>query len=390
MRTKFLERFSKRIRESLPFLSSRKHNQLLHKNDEIEGYQKTGLPNPFIFGNPVNNIWVKSRQGREDIVLKIKKNLQITPFLLLYGPRRIGKTSILVSLPDLLGPDFMPCLLDAQSAAMREGPTSFCRYACARIAEGVQRYEVRVHAPTREVFKDAPFTVLIEFLETVEAKLPKPTRVLLCLDEFECLEERRVAEGGTWVEEFLDVLLYLTHKSRFAVLFAGAHTFGEMGAAWTDRFISARSIRVGHLTSEEARLLVTEPEQDFPLRYASGALEALLAATACHPLLTQAVAYELIERLNLAERTEATVEDIDAAIEAALVSASAYFDNVWLDAKEEGQAVLRARVRDEEIPAFPKAERWLVDREVLTDEGKFVVPVMERWVRQKVARELLA
>jgi hypothetical protein len=110
----------------------------------------------------------------------------------------------------------------------------------------------------------------------------------------------------------------------------------------------------------------------------------------CHPLVTQAVAYELIERLNLAERTEATVEDIETAIEAALTSASAYFDNLWLDAKPEGQAILLARVRGDAIPHFPAAERWLVDREVLTAEGKFIVPVVERWVLREKSSVLEA
>ena len=326
-------------------------------------------------------------QGRRDIAAKIEQNLleaQSTPALLLYGPRRMGKTSILVHLPRLLGPDFVSCLLDGQSSAVREGPISFCWYACARIAEGIRRRGTRLDAPTREAFREAPFTTLEEYLGAVEAALPKQIRVLLCLDEFERLEEKRVAEGGAWVGDLLDELRHLMqHKPRFVVMFTGAHTFGEMGAAWTDRFISARSIRVGHLTPNEARTLVTEPEPDFPLRYASGALEALLAATACHPLVTQAVAYELIERLNLAERTEATVADIEAAIEAALTSASAYFDNLWLDAKAEGQEILLARVKGEPVPHFPAAERWLVERDVLTAEGKFIVPVVERWVRRE-------
>lgn len=357
--------------------------------------QETELPNPFVFGNPLEEQRIGVFRGRQDIAGKIEAALlsgQSAPTLLLYGPRRMGKTSVLIHLSTLLSQDFAPCFMDCQSGAVREGLGAFLYYACRAMTAGLKKRRVTVVLPERATFDKEPFGVFEGFLEAVEAKLPETMRVLLCLDEFERLEEKRLAGEG-WVGDLLDELRHLMqHRRRFVVMFTGAHTFGELGAAWTDRFISARSIRVGRLTPDEARALVTEPEPDFPLRYASqpDALEALLSATACHPLVTQAVAYELIERLNLAERTEATVEDIDAAIEAALISASAYFDNVWLDAGEEGQAVLLARVRGDKIPDFPKAERWLVDREVLTDEGKFVVPVMERWVHHKITAELVA
>lgn len=33
---------------------------------------------------------------------------------------------------------------------------------------------------------------------------------------------------------------------------------------------------------------------------------------------------------------------------------------------------------------FPGARRWLIDHDVLGDDGQFLVPMMERWVREQI------
>ena len=78
-------------------------------------------------------------------------------------------------------------------------------------------------------------------------------------------------------------------------MFIGAHTFAELGPAWTDRFISARRVRVSFLSPQEVRPLLTHPIPDFEMTYVSGALETLLHCTRGQPFLTQAVAFELVE-----------------------------------------------------------------------------------------------
>ncbi|HNH85229.1 MAG TPA: hypothetical protein PL157_22870, partial [Acidobacteriota bacterium] len=72
------------------------------------------------------------------------------------------------------------------------------------------------------------------------------------------------------------------------------------------------------------------------------------------------------------------------AISRTLSSGDAYFFNVWSDAGEDGQAILQAVATSSPVPNFPKAMRWLKDYDVLTAEGRFAVPMVERWVKTQI------
>jgi hypothetical protein len=344
------------------------------------------IPNPFIFGNPVTEREANLFTGRRDVVRQIELSILATraPTLLLYGPRRTGKTSILNQLPRLLGVEFAPAVLDCQNPAVTGSKDVLLRYVARVISAGLKRRRVPSKEPSRDALKLEPFATFDEWLDDVELAMPEPMRILLCLDEYERLD--RIMDQG-WGGEFLDALRHmLQHRTRLVVMFTGAHTFEEQGPAWTDRFLNARRLRVSFLTREEVIPLLTRPVPDFLLRYTPGALEALLDATRGQPFLTQAVAFELVQFLNEQQRKEATPADVAEAVFRAVASASEYFANVWFDAGPEGQTVLLALARGETPPDFPKARAWLREHDVLNDAGSYAVPMMEQWVKKEKVR----
>jgi hypothetical protein len=342
------------------------------------------IPNPFIFGNPVvmeHNVFT----GRRDIARQIEDNLLgavNTPTILLYGPRRMGKTSLLNQLPRLLGPDFVPAVVDCQNPAVLESLATHLRYLSRTIADGLRRRRVAHEPLTAAALAREPFAAFDEWLDDVERAMPGQMRVLLCLDEYERIQA--TLDAG-WGASILDALRHtLQHRPRVALMFTGSHTFAELGPAWTDRFISARRVPIGLLTRHEVIPLLTRPIPEFDMTYAPGALETLIDATNGQPFLTQAVAFELVQFLNEHQRKEATPGDVEAAISRALVSGGEYFANVWSDADAAGQAILRAVARGEMPPEDRAAWSWLREHDVLTDAGTFVVPMVERWVRQTI------
>jgi len=343
------------------------------------------IPNPFVSGNAIAETEQNVFTGRRDIVRQIEASVlgaMQTPTLLLHGPRRMGKTSILNQLPRLLGPDFAPTVVDCQNPAVTESAGTLLRYLSRKLSEGLRRRRVAVEPLTAAALAQEPFAVFDEWLEALERTLPSGMRALLCLDEYERLQ---VTLDAGWGGSFLNALRHtLQHRPRVVLMFTGAHTFQELGPAWTDRFISARRVRVSFLTREEVLPLLTRPIPEFDMTYAAGALDALFAATAGQPFLTQATAFELVQLLNEQQRKEATPEDVEEAQARALVSGGEYFANVWSDAGAEGQAILRAIVRGESPPDFPGARVWLREHDVLTDAGEFAVPLVRRWVREKV------
>ena len=184
----------------------------------------------------------------------------------------------------------------------------------------------------------------------------------------------------------LDKLRHLAqHRPRLVLLFTGARTFAEMGPAWTDRFISARRVRVSFLKREEVEPLLTRPIPEFDMTYAEGALDELIGATHGQPFLTQAVAFELVQLLNEQQRKQATAADVAAAVEKAMDSGGEYFANVWSDAGAEAQAVMVAVARGEPAAeaGSPRARVWLREHDVLNGAGDFAVPMVKAWVRRE-------
>ncbi len=341
------------------------------------------IPNPFAFGNALSEIKNNPFVGRQDIVRKIEDCIlgtKQTPTLLLHGARRMGKTSILYQLPHMLGADIAPVLIDCQEAAFTESKATTLRYLSLAICAGLQRRRVKANPLTRQELTHEPFSVFKDWLEDVERVWPQGLRVLLCFDEYERLQE--TLDAG-WGHGFLDTLRnWIQHHPQLVLMFTGAHAFEELGPTWTDRFISARRMRVSFLEREDLEVLLTKPIPEFDLTYRDGALDTIIHITNGQPFLTQAVAFELVQHLNEQHRKEATPEDVEAAIAHALVSGSAYFHNVWTDAREEGQDILTAIARNETPPDYPAARVWLRENDVLNEAGEFAVPMVRRWVSE--------
>jgi DNA polymerase III delta prime subunit len=342
------------------------------------------IPNPFVFGNPVMETEHNIFSGRKDIVRQIEASVFGTrqaPTLLLHGPRRIGKTSILCQLPRLLGSDFAPAVIDCQNPAVVESEVMLLRYLSRALSESLRQRRVHVEPLTAAVLAREPFRAFDEWLDAVELEMPGRMRALLCLDEYERLQDTL---GAGWGGKFLDALRHtIQHRPRIVLMFTGTHTFQELGPDWTGRFINARRVRVSFLQRDEIELLLGSPIPKFNMTYAPGALDAVIAATNCQPFLTQAVAFELVQFLNQQQRKEAMPDDVETAVTRALVSGGEYFANVWYDSGEQGQAILRAIARGETPPMFHAASAWLREQDVINDGGDFAVEMMRRWVKTK-------
>jgi hypothetical protein len=352
----------------------------------LAAWREIEILNPFVFGNPVREQQANVFTGRRDIVRQIEESLlgaRHVPTLLLHGPRRMGKTSILNQLPRLLGPDFAPAVIDCQNPAITESTATLLRYLSRTLSSGLQERLVILESLSREALAQEPFAAFDDWLDAAERAMPGAMRALLCLDEYEHLQS--ILDAG-WGAKFLDTLRHtLQHRPRMLLMFTGAHTFEELGPAWTSRFLNARRVRVSFLTREEVLPLLTKPIPKFDMTYAPGALDAIFNATNGQPFLTQAVAFELVQFLNEQQLKEAICDDVEEAIHRTLVSASEYFANVWFDAGAEGQQILLALARGETPPDFPKARTWLREHDVLNDAGTYAVPMVERWVKREKA-----
>jgi uncharacterized protein len=356
--------------------------------------QASEIENPFIFGNPVHAKSAGLFTGRRDIALEIERSIlraAQTPTLLLYGQRRMGKTSILNQLPALLGPSFLPVLVDCQAPATVESQAALLRHAsrCLVSALKFRPGLVRGHkdkdrtASTEplplERLQSDPFSAFEDWLDEFQSNLEPDGHILACLDEFERLNEI-VAAG--WGKRFLDALRHWSqHRPKFTLMFIGSHTFEQLGPVWTDRFLSARRLKISFLDGADVQKLLTEPTPTFNLKYAPGALETILTVTRGQPFLTQVLASELVHHLNHERKKLAKPEDVEIAINDALERSAEYFAELWSSRTEQERDMLRAVARGKPQALVNPIARGLRDYDVLDDTGNFAVPLVMRWVQ---------
>ncbi|MBN1891022.1 MAG: ATP-binding protein [Thermoflexales bacterium] len=374
-----------------------------HLHQEADLRQE--IDNPYIIGVPLTEqqeIFV----GRSDVSARIEQLLldRRRPPLLLYGQRRMGKTSLLNNIGRLLPSTLVPLFVDLQGPASQASDHAGLLYNIARsMADSARRQRgLGLPALPRQALTGDPFTRFDEWLDEVEAALGEHM-ALLALDEFEALDGA-IARGRFDEEAVMGTLRHLIqHRPRFKVLLAGSHTLEEL-QRWSGYLINVQVVHIGYLKEEEARQLIERPVRDFALRYAPDACQRVMNLTRCHPFLVQLLCAEIVALKNEQDpsaRRLTCLADVEAAVPEALRSGSFFFADIqhnqvdaaalallrFLAAQGEGQALGR-EVLARECPAgVEQALELLARRELVEPAGggyRFQVELVRRWFSQEV------
>ncbi len=372
--------------------------------------------NPFVIGNPVTG---RLFAGREAIMRQLEElwgsdpAIQ-APSVVLYGHRRMGKTSILHNLGARFGRETVVVL----SSMQRIGPVRHTGELLHALALDVRNAldDAGLPAPAEPdeaAFTAHPYRAFDRFLREVRRAIGAQ-RVILTLDEFELIEEG-IGEGRIEAG-LLDYLRGVIQGERWLVLaFAGLHTLREMtGDYWNPLFGSVTPIKVGFLSLPESNNLLANPHDDFPLDFTRAAAERVYNHVRGQPYLTQLIGRTLVSRYNreLFEEQRAreprfTPEEVDAVVASAefYETADAYFSGVWGQAGDargpDGQQALLLALARAEGPAAldelvaaaglsPEAAGAALEalerHDVVARDGEgrvaFTVPLMRRWIRQ--------
>ena len=363
------------------------------------------IDNPYVTGIPLTaqqDIFV----GRTDISRRIENLLldRRRPPLLLYGQRRMGKTSLLNNLGRLLPHTIIPLFVDLQ------GPVSYANdhagffYNIARSMRNSikQQRDIDIPLLQMETLTRDPFTVFDVWLDALEESLhtTEGNIILFALDEFEALDKALRDERLNEARVLGTLRHIIQHRTRIKVLLAGSHTLQEF-QRWSSYFINAQVVQISYLTEVESRQLIEEPIQDFALRYQPDAIQLILELTRGHPFLIQLLCGEIVVLKNeqLTEfRRLATVTDVAAAIPKALDVGTLFFTDIaqnQIDRKAKAllnfisrhnqgvmlnkEDLLVANLNAEELDL---ALVSLIQRELIeeTSEGfRFQVELIRRW-----------
>ncbi|MCB0112365.1 MAG: hypothetical protein KDE53_40855, partial [Caldilineaceae bacterium] len=364
------------------------------------------IDSPYITGIPLTDqqaIFV----GRTDISAKIEQLIadRRRPPLLLYGQRRMGKTSLLLNLRRLLPTTIVPLYIDLQGAPSQASNDSGFLYNLARnMIKAAKSHDGLLLPPlSRDDLAQDPFPQFDEWLDSVERVIGNNT-LLLLLDEFEALDHA-LNSGRFDPTLVLGMLRHLIqHRQRFKVLLAGSHTLDELHR-WSSYFINVQVVKIDYLHEFEARQLIEHPVADFSLRYKPAASQRVWDLTRGHPFLIQLLCEEIVALKNQqdpSQRRLANLVDVEAAIPQALDHGRLFFDDIQHNqlvqrdvdflcylAAQGGGAVISQEAVDTWMRQSKDASKTLatlLQRDLIEPSNggyRFQVELIRRWFAQQ-------
>ncbi len=294
------------------------------------------IPNPYICGMPLSERQSLLFVGRSEIIQRINQMLmqEKCPPLLLFGQRRMGKTSLLLNLSHFLNSSVIPCFVDCQGLAGYRDSDELVPEFVELVRQSALRFrnvELPALRSPSSPSKGSLYQMLNQWLAATEKQLESHQQtLLLAMDEFESLELIMKAN--------LDLAkLYLgfarhtvQHHSRFKILVAGTHLPQEM-PLWRDFLINARVLKIDYLSQTETLQLIEQPVRSFPLTYPPQVSQTIYELTRGHPYLVQSICFEVVMLKNeqpLAIRYKVSPDDLEEALQRAQASNLIFFNDL--------------------------------------------------------------
>ncbi|WRH67189.1 MAG: ATP-binding protein [Planktothrix sp. GU0601_MAG3] len=249
--------------------------------------------NPYIIGNPVIG---KQFIGREDIIKQLEELWVSTSQLqsvVLFGHRRMGKTSILRNISTRLDEKVKLAYINLLTVGNSiQGVGEVLMAIADSLSDTLQ-----IPPPDDESLINLPYRTFERYLKQIETQLGD-TGLIIALDEFEQIEE--LIKSDRIPKDFMGVLRGMVQMSpKIAFALAGLHTLEEMTEDYFNPFFaSIIPIRVSFLERATCRYLLANPGEDFPLDYKPDALDYIYDLTAGQPYLVQLIGFLLVRRYN--------------------------------------------------------------------------------------------
>jgi hypothetical protein len=322
---------------------------------KIEAYRD--FPNPFIAGPPLTD--GKLFQGRRELLRAFNE----PPYagLLITGPRRIGKTSLLYQLRNIARSHSRPSeILDLQPLAAEEDP------------QILERRLARALVPI-----DAPDTLP----EALERFLSSGGCPVLLIDESDHLPDIDRALHGKLSAELRGAL---NRELPFQLVIAVPFGFKPAQNPILEQLlIMLRPVRLALLAPDEIVNLLVEPLAPF-IDFLPGAVDRFVQYVGGHPYIAQLLASTVVGKVQ--ERQQNLVDELlmeDAAADV-LDDLSAFFRVYqWRDLSPEEQSLLlllahRRELTAEVLKNFPS----LRDHCLITGSANptIAMGLYERWL----------
>ncbi len=288
----------------------------------------TQIPNPYVVGNPIRT--PDMFFGRQEDLEWIGHQLEqaSNKMLLLFGPRRIGKTSLLHQISrGQASPKVLPFFIDSQQIIPEIECDSDFYHVLTR--------ELLAQLPNALPGSSAPFVSAERFTPETLRKLLRffhdvspGKRPVLLFDELENLEFK-FARGSLSTDIVLFLAGLLDAESPISFVASGSRRLENRDYRHWDILIpKVIPRRIGLLTRKEARRLIVEPVRGYVL-YDEGVPEDILRVTAGHPYYTQVICQALVDYLNETRKFGAGFIQFSAAVDLVLRNPPPPLSQMW-------------------------------------------------------------
>jgi AAA+ ATPase superfamily predicted ATPase len=296
--------------------------------------------NPYTVGDPVEG---DNFVGREDIMPQLEELWLMSNSLqsvVIYGHRRMGKTSILRNITSRIGAGVKVAYVNL----LNLGNVSQEGEVLMAISDAISDV-LKVPPPSDADLLQLPYRTFERYLKQVAQTFSGTSRqgLIIALDEFEKIEEMR--DAGKLPVSFMGYLRGLVQMSpKIGFVLAGLHTLEEMNGDYFQPFYASfTSIKVSFMELEATEQILANPGvEDFPLDYKPEALDKIYTLTCGQPFLVQLLGFQLVRLYNdfvfeqgRPRNPVFTVEDVEAVVNNTkfFQNGRYYFDGVWGQAK---------------------------------------------------------
>ncbi len=299
--------------------------------------------NPYVAGNPIRS--KEMFYGRDNILAWLRNHL-IGRFqdnvIVLYGERRIGKTSILYQVSRWLeGSPYIPILIDLEQLSL-DADNSFWWQIAFIIWSELSRLEGvdTLERPKQEDFVGAPGVYFAEgFLNQVQKAIGQ-RKLLVMFDEFTQINEK--VEAGNLSSDVFVNLHSLMRNHRLTLIVSLGSKLEEMEKQYNVLFDHAINHKITFLDEADARALITQPVADYDCTYQDEAIDLILRATSGHPFYIQHICHAIFARRGIDNTQPVTVDEVAQGLPDVVEAIAPNLKFIWDDVGYVEWAVVAA------------------------------------------------
>lgn len=355
------------------------------KNLELEAKKREPItPNIYNIGDPLSpNYQNQLFKGRKDVVDRLSNIIYTSPqmpLLLIQGQRRVGKTSLINYLEQLLGSGFKIVKLDMQSGTNKRFDT----------------FVQNINQALNEMLGiDESIKTSDDILESwnaFEAYLTEHTKalnykVIIAFDEYESFHKHIVKKQG---EDILaNMRSFMQSQNQVIFLFSGMLRISDLTSPnWDEYFPNAQRLKVDYLSKEESLELITKPVDDFNLLYTDDVANDVYELTMGHPQLLQTLCSSIVTLANQTNQKNVSQEMVRKAKEEVFevndMPMTIFWREFCNDAEREAiEKILSHKEIRKETREQKRAVARLLDYGFITKEMTIHVPLFEKWLEER-------